>query len=363
MAELPQRRPLWRAFGPPIGPVPRAEMLRAATGGLLALALLGALAVASGGGLALPLGASAVLVFALPNSPLAQPWSVMVGNCASALTGAAVALLLPDPAWAPALAFACALAVMMATRSLHPPGGAMAVTAAMLTLEGGGGPLWALWPVAGESAILVAAGLVWNRATGRVYPFRQPAEQGRHATPDPAPERRLGLAPDRLRAILARFRQGANIGVEDLARLIDAAESEAAARRFGGLTCAEVMSRAVVAVRPDDTIQTLAGLIQRHGFTSFPVVIGPTIMGIVTQGDLIRGVMARGRRGLRVADIMTHDVRMLPADAPVARLLPLLSDAGVPAVPIVDDGRLAGIVTRSDMLALLAHELALAGSP
>src|SRR5690606_16875451 len=108
--------------------------------------------------------------------------------------------------------------------------------------------------------------------TGRVYPFRQSPAQGRHATADPAPERRLSLAPDALRDLLARFRHSANIGVEDLARLIDAAESEAAAQRFGGLTVGAVMSTAVVSVAPGESITALAALIQRHGFTAVPVL-------------------------------------------------------------------------------------------
>jgi hypothetical protein len=49
-----------------------------------------------------PLGASAVLVFAVPSSPLAQPWSVIGGNTLSALVGAACAHFIHDPAWAAA---------------------------------------------------------------------------------------------------------------------------------------------------------------------------------------------------------------------------------------------------------------------
>jgi len=43
-----------------------------------------------------PLGASSVLVFAVPASPLAQPWSVVGGNCVSALVGIAAAMAIPN---------------------------------------------------------------------------------------------------------------------------------------------------------------------------------------------------------------------------------------------------------------------------
>ena len=75
-----------------------------------------------------PLGASAVLVFALPASPLAQPWPVIGGNMFSALVGVACARWLPRPRvgrrrgdrrWPSRL--------MFALRCLHPPGGAVAL--------------------------------------------------------------------------------------------------------------------------------------------------------------------------------------------------------------------------------------------
>ncbi|UFH51096.1 HPP family protein [Pseudomonas sp. KNUC1026] len=69
-----------------------------------------------------PLGASAVLVFALPSSPLAQPWSVIGGNTLSALVGIACSRWVPDATVAAAMAVGLAIAVMMALRCLHPRG-------------------------------------------------------------------------------------------------------------------------------------------------------------------------------------------------------------------------------------------------
>src|SRR5690606_16230088 len=61
-----------------------------------------------------PLGASAVLVFAVPASPLAQPWAVMAGNTVSAMVGIACAKWVPDPALGAALAVGLAIGLMMA---------------------------------------------------------------------------------------------------------------------------------------------------------------------------------------------------------------------------------------------------------
>ncbi|MFG3757464.1 HPP family protein, partial [Klebsiella pneumoniae] len=70
------------------------------------------------------IGASAVLLFAVPASPLAQPWPIIGGNSVSALVGIVVARAIGDPLLAAAVAAALAIAVMSLARCLHPPGGA-----------------------------------------------------------------------------------------------------------------------------------------------------------------------------------------------------------------------------------------------
>ena len=117
-----------------------------------------------------PLGASAVLVFAVPSSPLAQPWAVVGGNTLSALVGIACVRLIGDPALAGSVAVALAIAVMMATRCLHPPGGAMAL---FVVLSHSTAFDFALFPALTNSLLLVLAGTAYNSATGRRYPHVQ----------------------------------------------------------------------------------------------------------------------------------------------------------------------------------------------
>jgi CBS-domain-containing membrane protein len=118
-------------------------------------------------------GASAVLLYGAPKSPLAQPRNVLGGHVLSALVGVSVRFLLPDPAWAcAAVAVATAIALMHATGTLHPPGGATALIAVT------GGPkvvalgyLFVLVPTgAGAVLLLVVALLVNNLARTRRYP-------------------------------------------------------------------------------------------------------------------------------------------------------------------------------------------------
>lgn len=121
-----------------------------------------------------PLGASAMLVFCVPASPLAQPWAVIGGDVLSAATGLVVGHLLGDPWISAFVAVGLAIAVMALTRSLHPPGGASALLFAL----GATGPAAWDWtymlPISANVLVLCAVGWLYNNATGHSWPHRAP---------------------------------------------------------------------------------------------------------------------------------------------------------------------------------------------
>ncbi|PLL14542.1 hypothetical protein C0V75_03690 [Tabrizicola sp. TH137] len=349
-----------RPFGPAMPSPAWREALRAACGagvGLLACeALLWLVTPGAASGpvlLIAPFGASAFLIFVVPNSPLAQPWSVVAGNSVAALAALGTVALLPDPRLAAPLAVALAVLLMAALRALHPPGGAVALA----TVLAAGDPAFpglafAALPVAAGSLGLVLAGLLWNRATGRAYPFRQPATSSAHGTRDAAPDHRLGLPPEALAALLDRLRMGPNIGLGDLTRVLDAAEAEAAARHLQGLRAAGVMSRDLVTVPPDATATTLAQLFRRHGFKTLPILEDGLYRGLVDQSALL-GLTDPAATAASLA----RPVTPLPPEAEAADLIDRLADGRQQAVPITEDRRLVGLVTHSDLIALLAARL------
>ena len=106
-----------RPFGPVIGPTNRRDTAASAAGAGLALLLCVALIIGSGGD-----HSSGVFLIALPNSPLAQPWSAIVGNTVSALVALGVHQDTRDPALAIGASACLSLGAMFLTRSLHPPG-------------------------------------------------------------------------------------------------------------------------------------------------------------------------------------------------------------------------------------------------
>lgn len=362
-------------FGSPV------EAARAGVGALLGLGVVGwvlSFLELQGAGLYLiaPFGASSVLLFAVPNSPLAQPWSAIVGNCVAALAGVAVCMLIDEPVLRVGLAVGLGISAMILARAVHPPGGAVAMVAAlnpeMVDHLGFG---YVVMPVGVVMGLLVLIAIFYTRATGRKYPFRHFTDQSQHLTDDRAPLERLGLTESALKTILEQYSQSLNLGVEDLARLIGAAELQVASQRTGPMTARDVMSRDLVTVAEDTPLGEVADLFRKHGFTSLPVNGKDGLfIGVIFQIHLIRRAREdalRLDRGLLPAmsrlidrrrdspvfamEIMSVTEPRATADTPVAALLPLMADGACDAVPVLDYGKIIGIVTRTDLIAAMAH--------
>ena len=109
-------------------------------------------------------GATSVLVYGAPWSPLAQPYNVVVGHVVSALIGVLIFQLFGEANWlSAALAVSLAIIAMQATRSLHPPGGASALIAVVASQEIHNlGFLYVLFPVALGAIILVVVAYASN---------------------------------------------------------------------------------------------------------------------------------------------------------------------------------------------------------
>ncbi|MDD5390772.1 MAG: HPP family protein [Gallionellaceae bacterium] len=121
-----------RWFGADPHPASHVEKLLSALGAFLGI--LGVLIIShgvlGGQGTALvvtSMGASAVLLFAAPHSPLSQPWPVLGGHMLSSAIGITCVLLIHDTLTAAAVAVALSIAAMYYLRCLHPPGGAAAL--------------------------------------------------------------------------------------------------------------------------------------------------------------------------------------------------------------------------------------------
>lgn len=314
-----------------------------------------------------PLGASAVLVFGVPASPLAQPWSVVAGNTVSALVGILCvrwldASLLPTAS----LAVALAIGAMFTLRCLHPPGGAMALTVALGHTTD---PAFAAFPVLLNSVLLVAAGIVWNNATRRRYPHTQAA-----SAPAPSAPANVVTAVD-VDAALARYNQILDVPRDDLQALLQDAETNAYRRRLGEMRCADVMSRDLATVQFGTSLEEAWALLRRRRIKALPVLDrAQRVVGIVTLADFMReaeldlhaGFETKLRRLIRrsgfshsdkpevVGQIMSRQVRVASLERPLAELVPLFASTGHHHIPVIDaDGRVVGMLTQSDVVAAL----------
>lgn len=362
-----------RAWLPGRNAVNARERWRALAGAALGIAFTGLLCRLLAGfagstvWLIAPLGASAVLVFALPASPLAQPWSVVGGNTLSALAGIACARWIPDPALAGAVAVGAAIGLMISLRCLHPPGGAAALLAVLAHTTHFSS---ALFPVLANSVLLVLAGVLYNTLTGRRYPHLQ--EAPRQAPPDA----RISQAD--INAVLARYNQVLDISRDDLASLIQQTELEAYRRGIGTVRCSDIMSAQPVSVEFGTSLQDAWALMQSERIKALPVTdrLSRRVVGIVTQADFFRQLDLQQPEGLRsrlrdfvrnagsmtsnkpevVGQIMTRQVRVASADRPVLDLMTLFSEGGHHHIPIIDtERRLVGMVTQSDFVRALSR--------
>ncbi len=144
------------------------------------------------------------------------------------------------------------------------------------------------------------------------------------------------------------------------------------------MKASDVMVRKVITVAPEATVQDVARLLLENRISGVPVVdAAGKLLGIVSEGDLLHraeaGTEQRRSRFLslfssnearateyiksharKIGDIMTTDVITASAETPLRDIASLLEKHGIKRVPIVDDGRLLGIVTRANLIEALA---------
>ncbi len=388
---MPQFNAAWlRSFLPAPSTVDRFERMRSCAGALFGIALTGAISYLFIGDpvislwLIAPMGASAVLLFAVPSSPLAQPWSVVGGNLVAALIGVSCAKLFAAPLVAASIAIALAIGAMFILRCLHPPSGAVALTMVL------GGPAvhaagysFVLAPVMLNSILIAALAIFYNNAVGRRYPHSPqlvPPSPAAKAAEAPVTTT-LGISATDLDIVLREYNKVLDISREDLENIFIQVEQQAYKRRFGEMICADIMRRDVMSVDFGTPLQEAWQLLHTHQLKALPVLDrGRRVVGIVTSIDFIEhaGVNSYSdfKQKLRdllkpsgqthtdkpevVGQIMTSPVKTAETHKSIVALLPLISEHGLRHIPVVDDeGRLAGMLTQADMVnALYGKKLA-----
>lgn len=344
--------------------IPRTEMLRATLGASLGVLITSSLSLYFANyaeahhWLVASLGASALLIFLVPTSPLAQPWNILAGNMVGALTGITCAILMPHPIASISVAVCASMLLMLALRSVHPPSIAMAVFPALNGIQD---YQFALFPVLFDSCVLVLLGMLYNRLTGVSYP----PSLKLHTPPSTTSPRFIDQDYD---AALSHYNQTLNISHDDLEKLVSYVHQSAFRRNLGTRRCATLMNANPVTTQADMPLQQAWDLMRERNVKALPVVDSDgQVIGILTLSDFLRRagldrpdtlrqrlrhfLAPRQSPAPRVQDVMTTPVATANQNMSIADLIPLFSQGRHRHMPVLnDEHHLVGMITQSDLM-------------
>jgi CBS-domain-containing membrane protein len=141
------------------------------TGAMLAVAAIGFTHDLAGLGLLFaPLGATCVLVFGIPASPLSQPANVIFGHALAGIIGVGAHFAMPDNMWLAAAAVGLAITAMAIFRITHPPAGATT----LVSYASAQSAAFLAFPILTGAVALVLLASLYHRLTGTAYPLHPP---------------------------------------------------------------------------------------------------------------------------------------------------------------------------------------------
>ncbi|MFJ2362152.1 HPP family protein [Pseudomonas sp. NPDC087697] len=179
-----------------------------------------------------PLGASAVLLFAVSSGALAQPWSILGGYLCAAVVSLLVAHVLGRTLGSACLAAGMALMLMCWLRCLHPPAGALALLLVLADPATIAMDWRALGPVMLAATCMLLSALAYNNLTRIRYP-KGHSEPAAVVPADHPPADALAITAEDLKLALADMQEFFDVTPEDLEQLIHASELHAKRRSIG----------------------------------------------------------------------------------------------------------------------------------
>lgn len=307
-----------------------------------------------------PMGASSVLLFAVPNSPLAQPWNVIIGNILAGVIGVTCTQLLSDSTTAFSLAVGFAIFMMMTTDSLHPPSGAVAITAVL-----GGDAVhrlgfhFILYPVLLNSILLLLFAVFFNRLIGRHYPLTAHLNE---RSKDPTPTQKVSIQPKDIEYALDHHTELLDISQYDLEKIILQAQVHANERSMSTFVCQDIMSRDVIRLHEEDDIYQALDKFKSVNLMSLPVVNAQEkLVGTLALYEVVEWFKGatdpRNSWQHYVKQIMSRRVVTVEPSQPIQDLVPYFVEKSFNYIPVVEQERLIGIVSRADMIAALQQQI------
>lgn len=318
------------------------------------------------------MGASIVILFFAPLSPFAQPWSFFCGHLISALVGMTCALYV-TPFWlASSLAVSVSILAMLFLRCLHPPGAATA----LIPVIGGAtfielGYKFILTPVLINVFVMLFMVIIVNRwGLKRDYPQSfKPIVLASDSR----------LSQQDVQQALRKGGEFIDVNVNQLHELLLSAEQQKLKRLHGEITCADIMTKDVLAVEYGDEVETAWQKMHHEKLKAIPVVDKANrIIGIVTLADFFKFVEmspyisfqekfltfirrtpdVTTKKPEVVGHIMNKHVTVLYETTPITDLIQLFSTQKHQQIPIVNnENRLVGMVFQTDLITALNDKI------
>lgn len=324
------------------------------------------------------MGASAVILFIMPNSPLAQPWPLVGGQLISAAIGVACARMPVDMVLASACAVGGSIFAMLLLRCLHPPGAATALTPILA-----GDPIsslgysFVLAPVGVNVMLMLVMAIVINRWLLRYdYPVVPHLADSRNTTAEPI--RSTGISDQDLKQALESRDIFMDVTQDDLRKLLTEAQTYSFKRFKGNITCADIMVRNVYTVEYGTEVEEAWKIMVSEKLKAMPVIDrSRRVIGIITWADFFKFVNLNAYENFQekfrafirrtpdistdkpeaVGHIMSTSVAVLSENTHIADLVSMMSTQGHRQIPIVNnENRLVGMVYQANLIAALYSE-------
>ncbi len=318
------------------------------------------------------MGASAVILFIIPHSPLAQPWPFLGGQLISAVIGVACAQWFSDIAIASACAVGGSIFAMLLLRCLHPPSAATAITPILA-----GDPIislgygFVLMPVGLNVMVMLVMAIFINRwLLKHDYPILSD-----NGTAMVKPAQQTGISNQDLKQALENMDMFMDVSAGDLRKLLTDAEALSFKRFKGDITCADIMIRDVPAVEYGTDVEEAWTIMHKQKLKAMPVIDrARRVIGIITWNDFFKFINLSAYENFQdkfrafirrtpsvstdkpesVGHMMTTSVNVLPESTHIVDLISLMSTQGYRQIPIVNsENRLVGMVYQANLIAAL----------
>lgn len=227
-----------------------------------------------------PVGASAVLLFAVSTGALAQPWAILGSYLIAALVALLSIRLLGNTINAASLAVCSSILLMCVLRCLHPPAAAVAICIVTSKNELSPMGLQVLGPVMLNAVCLLAGALIYNNLTRVRYPKAQASEL---PAPEQVPLNSDGFNAEDLDKALEETGEFVDVSREDLEEILHKTEAHALRRNRSDIDAARILSRSTQSLSLEHSMADAMKMLAKNDSKYLPVLDGDKkVVGIIT---------------------------------------------------------------------------------